>query len=123
MRAGIDYIPAVDNERRFWPIGMVEPEDLPPSNTPSFGDVLLPFVEELDHPHNTQPNHLWLGNRNTNDVFLTRHQDEGELQVYPNRAGKWAGHMIRRDSSNHQWHRTVLCVVDNFGWLVEVPAC
>ncbi len=119
----VGFANAEAGDRRFWVIDMVEPSDVPPPSALCFDDVLLPRVEQIERPTDIDPNCLWFGEDGVNDVLLTRHHDEVKHRYFTERINKWAGHMIRHDEVGRKWQRIVTCVVNDFGWLVEVPTC
>ena len=123
ITGSIGFADADAKDRRFWVVNMVAPSDVPPPAALRFDDVLLPRVEQIKRPKHTDPNCIWIGVDEVNDVLLTRHHDESMHRHYPERANKWIGHMIRSDEVGRKWHRCVTCVVNDFGWLVEVPTC
>ena len=124
LKAGVDYMPAAHNERRVWVIDSRAPSDVPPPGALNLDEVLLPEAGQPQAIGSFGPysNSMWLGSAYS-DVFLNRHRAAYELDHYPERIGKWAATFCRKDEAGVKWSRNGVCVVDNFGWLVEVPAC
>lgn len=111
-------------DRRFRIVDSRAASDIPPPGALNLDAVHLPdawqhqILERLDWRGNS----MWLGSQH-NDVMLHRHRAPYELPHWPERVGKWTAHFSRKDEAGVKWNRTGVCVVDDFGWLVEVPTC
>lgn len=120
----VDLLPEENSNRRFWVVDRLAPSEIPPPSALNFDEVLMPEiagVADMDGPRDTA-NTLWVGTQR-NHIHLTRHCTDYELEHFPERIPYWAAHLTRHDESDRKWRRTALCVVDDFGWLVEVPTC
>ena len=122
--AGREFLPPETGDRRFTIFEYVAPSDVPPPGALNLDEVLLPEVWQPQALGGLGPysNSMWLGSAHS-DVFLNRHRAAYELDHYPERIGKWSATFCRKDEEGMKWYRNSVCVVDNFGWLVEVPTC
>jgi hypothetical protein len=112
------------SDRRFWAVDRRAPSDIPPPNALLLDDVLLPETSPVSAPrfaprHNSQLSYLHGGGL----TCIDRHRTRNELEHYPERTGKWVALLQRIDEAGRVWCCNALCVIDDFGWLVEVPTC
>lgn len=111
-------------DRRFHIVDSRAASDIPPPNALLLDDVLLPETSPVSAPrfalrHNSQLSYLHGGGL----TCIDRHCWPYELENYPERIGKWVALLQRVDEAGREWRRNALCVMDDHGWLVEVPAC
>ena len=124
LRANIDYMPQVDNELRFWIVDTRAPSDIPPPNALQLTEVLLPEIsrsENLWWVEGGDGYYFWEGSGER--LSVNRHFQDYELHHYPHRVGKWTARLNRKDEAGNEWSRITSCVLDDFGWLVEVSQC
>ncbi|MDH0362814.1 hypothetical protein [Comamonas aquatica] len=111
----VDFLPSLDNTRRFWPVYQHQIDDTPPSNW--VGHLmdgarctasLKPHLFDADYQ-------IYADNNGDVHTTVARHDHRkkpGAYQVY-----------IIKNTSGHTWHTWLRAVADDFGWLVEVPTC
>lgn len=124
MQAGIDYNPATDNDRRFWVVDIRTPSDIPPPNALQLTEVLLPAISQSQNlwwVEGGDGYYFWEGSGER--LSVNRHFHDYELHHYPLRVGKWTARINRLDEAGKEWSRITSCVLDDFGWLVEVSQC
>lgn len=111
-------------DRRFWIVDTRAPSDIPPPNALQLTEVLLPEIsrsENLWWVEGGDGYYFWEGSGER--LSVNRHFQDYELHHYPHRVGKWTARLNRKDEAGNEWSRITSCVLDDFGWLVEVSQC
>lgn len=114
----VDVLKQGDNDRRWW---VVRTEAVP-HNWPGQS---IGFLGHVERTHDaTADLHQ---SRSLSDCYHYETND-GRLAAAAHRhankkAHKWTCWLYIRDNTGAEWVRDFLAVTDDFGWLVEVPAC
>ncbi|MDH0049651.1 hypothetical protein [Comamonas terrigena] len=114
----VDVLKPGDNDRRWWAIGT---EDVPRNLPGQFGGFLRPIGRTHDTTADLHQS------RSLSDCYHYE-TDDGRLAAaahrHANKKGqKWTCWLFIRDYTGAEWVRDFPAVTDDFGWLVEVPAC
>ena len=116
--AHVDVLKQGDNDRRWW----VFPTEAVPHNWPGQHLRMLPALQRT---HDASADHHDIATLSDSYQYHTRdgqcvsiaHRHNGDL------ASKWSCSLSIHDTTEAKWWREFPAVTDDFGWLVEVPAC
>ena len=114
----VDVLKPGDNGRRWWVVGA----EAAPHNWPGQHSRMLPAIPRT---HDASADYHDKAHLSDSYQYLTRdgqcvamaHRHSGDL------ASKWGCSLSIHDITGAKWWREFQAVTDDFGWLVEVPAC
>lgn len=116
----VDVFTQGTNNRRWWVVGA----EIPPHNSPGQHTRYLfptPRTQDTTAELHAEP---WASN------WYALKDEQGRLRFTGTRhaghrraLGRWLCIEYRYDIAGGEWTRELIAVTDDFGWLVEVPAC
>lgn len=132
-RTGVAFIQAISptdclkeptGDRRFWVFDPVALSDVPPPGAITTGHIKLADMSCTTDRNEPSCNYMRLTSvHGTASLTISRHADEYEKRRVPEAIGVWHGYEKRADEAGVEWLKEVRLVANDFGWLVEVPAC
>lgn len=117
----IDPLNGLDNTRRFWPVDQQQIDDTPPVN---WVGHLIPAAKRYDATATEHDLNKFSDDYFWRTTFYDPHWQLGHRHAGVKRDAPhcWIVH-LRQQIGRITWSTEVHAATDDFGWLVEVPAC
>lgn len=118
----VDALDALDNTRRFWPVGQQQVDDTSPCNWVGHitdGKRCSDGSAHYHHERSFSGFYAWRDSQTGVTVHSGERHAYHDIYGHPN---LWLVR-ISEAFKGRTWETTVRAVTDDFGWLVEVPTC
>lgn len=107
--------------RRYWP---TDNADTPPPGAINPASIMLVAMSGVTDTYSPDDNDMYLISAHVGAILsISRHPSKHSKKWAPATLALWTGFEIRRDATGAEWSRSVHLVVNDHGWLVEVPQC